>query len=144
MAALEQAMKCSLVDVFWLQERWKIYMNKRHGIREWFDADLDDSKKPCRVLLWLPKAPESWRFPEVWIHPYLRYEAVLADGCNLPPDLPPIAKVHRVPPQACGKRLLLEIEMDDAHPLDFIISPVGDSELAAAASSASLPLVIAP
>jgi KDO2-lipid IV(A) lauroyltransferase len=144
MAALEQAMKCSLVDVFWLQERWKIYMNKRHGIRKWFDADLDDSKKPCRVLLWLPKAPESWRLPEVWIHPYLRYEAVLADGCNLPTDLPPIAKVHRVPPQTCGKRLLLEIEMDDAHPFDFIISPVGDSELAAAASSTSIPLVIAP
>lgn len=144
MAALEQAMRCSLVDVFWLQERWKIYMNKRHGIREWFDADLDDSKKPCRVLLWLPKAPESWRLPEVWIHPYLRYEAVVADGCNLPADLPPIAKVHRVSPQICGKRLLLEIEMGDAHPLDFIISPLGDSKLATAASSASIPLVLAP
>jgi hypothetical protein len=34
--------------------------------------------------------------------------------------------------------------MDDAHPLDFIISPVGDSELVTAASSASIPLVIAP
>jgi hypothetical protein len=119
-------------------------MNKRHGIRKWLDADLDDSKKPCRVLLWLTKASESWRLREVWIHPYLRYEAVVADGCNLPADLPPIAKVHRFPPQTCSKRLLLEIEMNDAHPLDFIISPVGDSALVTAASSASIPLVIAP
>ena len=144
MSALEDAMRCSLIDVFWLQERWKIYMNKRLGISQWFDADLDDSKKSCRVLLWLLKAPESWRLSKVWIHPYLRYEAVVAAGCNLSPDLPPIAKVHRFPPQTCSKRLLLEIEMGDALPLDFIISPVVDSALATAASSTSIPLVIAP
>ena len=135
-------MRSSLIDVFWLQERWKIYMNKRFGISQWFDADLDDEAKPCRVLLWLPKAHESWRLPEVWIHPYLRYEAVLADGGNLPPHLPPMAKVHRIASQTCCKRLLLKIEMDDALPLDFVISPVGDSSLAAAASSAAIPLVV--
>ncbi|MFN6016102.1 MAG: lysophospholipid acyltransferase family protein [Verrucomicrobiota bacterium] len=141
MAALEQAMRCSLVDVFWLQERWKIYASSNHGILDWFDADMVDESKPCRVLLWLEKVPESWSLPEVWIHPYLRYEAVLVDGKSLPPGLPSCIKVHRISPQSGRKQLLLAIEADDALPLDFVISPVGDSELAAAAASASIPLI---
>ena len=52
MVALEQAMKASPVDVFWFQERWKIYVRHTAGIREWLGAEATGGRQAApRVAL---------------------------------------------------------------------------------------------
>ncbi|MCX6868734.1 MAG: hypothetical protein NTV46_21535, partial [Verrucomicrobia bacterium] len=53
MLALEQAMTLAPVDVFWFQERWKIYVRKHQTIGDWLGPDTGRGSKPHRGLLWL-------------------------------------------------------------------------------------------
>jgi hypothetical protein len=118
-------------------------MNPREGIHSWFGDDLKHRSKPCRVLLWLTAAPASWTLAKIWIHPYLLYEAVIAQGEEVPEKITQVSKVYKISPCHSIKQLVQEIDAGDMLPLDFIITPTIDPDLAAAASSASIPLIYA-
>lgn len=147
MVALEQAMKSSPVDVFWFQERWKVYIRPQHSIREWLGADSTAAGKPHRALLWLACAEKSWRLPADWIHPDLVYELALAPGQSLPSWLPTTTVVHTLANESSREALrksIAAIDESSAMPLDFILAPGAPKELAKAGRSEAIPIVLLP
>lgn len=76
MAALEAAMKASPLDVFWMQERWKVYVRPKRPLTQWLDDETLRGTHPHRVLCWLhPGAPDD-AIPAEWLHPDAVYERV--------------------------------------------------------------------
>lgn len=124
MRALETAMSASPADVFWFQERWKIYINAQYPIPTWLDDKTSDSNKRHRALIWLADAPDGWRIPEVWLHPDVVYEAALPNHSPLPAWFPENTRVHRVDAtddrDALRKQLSL-IDEADPLPLDYVL-----------------------
>ena len=145
MVALEQAMKSGPVDVFWFQERWKDYVRKHRGIRDWLGPESGCGGKPHRALLWLAGMPESWRIPEDWTHPDVGYEAALTEDQEPPAWLPASTRVHRVPAGGNCRALKKAIAaMDESAPLplDFILVPGGeDKVLVNAAGHQAVPVI---
>ncbi|MCX6877015.1 MAG: lipid A biosynthesis acyltransferase [Verrucomicrobia bacterium] len=147
MLTLEQAMKASPVDVFWFQERWKVYLDRNHTIRDWLGPESHGSGRPHRALLWLADAPCAWRLPEAWLHPDVNYEAVLETGAELPPWLPASTRVHFAPPGAARKvlrKLLAAMDAAAALPVDFIVTSAAPQALLQASEGEDLPLVSLP
>lgn len=136
MDALERAMKASPLDVFWFQERWKLYIRARIKstvtIKEWLGTDSHGAGKPHRALLWLPGAPSAWEIPEDWTHPDVCYETIPATAV----------------PEDADRDFLQKFiaEIDRAHPLplDFIITSQASKALVKAASRESIPLISLP
>jgi KDO2-lipid IV(A) lauroyltransferase len=144
MAALEVAMRASPLDVFWFQERWKVYVNKRRTIREWLGPETPDQGKPHRALLWLAGAPLSWQLPESWVHGDVIYEVVLAEGQSRPSWLSGNEIVHTVP--AVGglralQRAIATIDLAAALPVDYILTYAATKPLSRAARREAIPLV---
>ena len=134
MLALERAMKSSVLDVFWLQERWKVYLRGGHSITDWLGGEKR-GEKPHRVLLWLEGTVASWRLPERWRHPDVEYEVALVAGAGRPDFLPESAVVHRVPAsseRAVLRELVAGIDAAAALPVDFVLTN-GDAILLAKA-----------
>lgn len=147
MEALERAMKASPLDVFWLQERWKVYISPQHAIRDWLGPETPGAGKPHRALLWLAGAPGSWRLPEEWAHPDVIYETVLAPGQEKPAWLPGSGIIHTAP--STGDRDLLResiaaIDLAAALPVDYILTCNAPKGLAKAARREAIPLVSLP
>ncbi len=145
--ALETAMKCSPMDVFWLQERWKVYVRPKQPISQWLNPATGAAAKPHRALIWLAEAPESWRIPATWMHPDVVYAAALADGQNLPPWLPKSTPVHAVgQAEDCKslREMLAAIDEADALPLDFILIPKASSNFVNACRQEGVPHVVLP
>lgn len=144
MVALEQAMKSDPLDVFWLQERWKVYVGKNHTLREWLGDDARRGAKTHRALLVLVDAPSSWALPDAWQHPDVSYEIAIADGEHLAEDWGKNRIIHQVPRNA-GEHQWIEwlckIDAAAALPLDFILAPAANASLAKAAKRESIPLV---
>lgn len=84
MAALEEAMKVSVADVFWLQERWKVYINRSMTPVEWLgDADARASK-PHRALIWAKDEEKDKTLPASCLHGDIAYEKVVGkEPCDL-------------------------------------------------------------
>jgi KDO2-lipid IV(A) lauroyltransferase len=144
MEALERAMKASPTDVFWLQERWKVYISKKTTIRDWLGSEMTSDGKPHRALLWLAGAPTDWQLPESWQHPDVVYEIVLAANQQKPDWLKDAEKIHRIPPAADVRALqkaITAIDISSALPLDYILTCGTFSVLAKAASRESIRLV---
>lgn len=144
MVALEQAMKSGPMDVFWFQERWKVYVRKHQTIRDWLGLESGCGAKPHRALLWLEGVTESWRIPEEWIHPDVDYEAALTEEQELPFWLPKAMRVHRVLAGSNRRALQKAIAaMDESAvlPLDFILVPgVASKMLGKAAGLQAVPV----
>jgi KDO2-lipid IV(A) lauroyltransferase len=143
-AALEVAMRASPLDVFWFQERWKVYVTKRRTIREWLGPETPDQGKPHRALLWLAGAPLSWQLPESWVHGDVIYEVVLAEGQSRPSWLSGNEIVHTVP--AVGglralQRAIATIDLAAALPVDYILTYAATKPLSRAARREAIPLV---
>lgn len=147
MEALERAMKASPVDVFWLQERWKVYISPQYTIRDWLGPDSCGEGKPHRALLWLAGAPGSWRPPEEWTHPDVIYEIVLAPGQEKPSWFSGAEIIHTAPLTADRDSLrksIAAIDLAAALPVDYILACFAPKALAKAARRMSIPLVSLP
>ncbi len=143
MTALENAMKAGPVDVFWFQERWKIYTRKGRTIRDWLGEAEHRGRKPHRALVWLAGAPDSWRLPEAWIHPDVVYEAALGDRQALPDWLPAGTRVHRVPTGA-GRSHVAGIDAAAVLPIDFILGPQLPKAFLTACRREAIPAISLP
>ena len=144
MEAIERAMKASPLDVFWLQDRWKVYINRRYTIRDWLGPEMLGEGKPHRALLWLPGTPSSWQLPEAWTHPDVIYEIVLTLGQALPTWLTGSERIHRAP--AVTKRRALQkmiatFDLAAALPIDYILTCHAIEPLKQAASRESITLI---
>lgn len=147
MAALERAMKTGPVDVFWFQERWKVYVRPHRSVREWLGGDAMSEGKPHRALLWLCGVAGSWRMPGEWQHPDVSYEVVLEPGREVPPWLPENTRVHRSDAAADRDKLAKAIAAMDAAsalPLDFILTTAAPKALVKAARREAVPVVSLP
>ncbi len=149
MAALEDAMKASLTDVFWLQERWKVHVASHTSFCQWIDASPATSQKRHRALLWLVDTPHDWSLPDAWRHPDLAYEvAVTADFAAadwLARDTQlHVPAISRDPSVAELRRHLRVCEFMQPLPLDFILAPVASDALRRAAKREAIPLIRIP
>lgn len=144
MVALEKAMKSGPLDVFWLQERWKVYLGKNLTVRQWLGEDSLQGGKSHRALIWLVDAPASWVLPADWQHPDVCYEIALAEDQPIPEPWSHDVIIHRVP-RGDGlhqtKQAILKIDSSAALPLDFILAPHGGAALAKVAKLETIPLV---
>jgi KDO2-lipid IV(A) lauroyltransferase len=144
MAALEQAMRASPTDVFWLQERWKLYIRENGTIRDWLGPDACGEGKPHRALLWLAGAPASWQPPEEWSHPDVIYEIVLAPGQEKPSWLPGSPIIHTAPPVADRKtfqKSIAGIDLAAGLPVDYILTSAAPKALVKAARREAIPFI---
>ncbi|MFD2255155.1 lysophospholipid acyltransferase family protein [Luteolibacter algae] len=76
MRALEEAMKVSPLDVFWLQERWKLYISGEVPLREWLSKEELRGEKPHRAVIWTKPGEETRSLPEGFQHGDVHYERV--------------------------------------------------------------------
>jgi Kdo2-lipid IVA lauroyltransferase/acyltransferase len=137
MAAIERAMRESPVDVFWFQDRWKIYLPKGKGLLGWMgNPEARSSRHPHRSLVWLPACPPGWVLSEMWTHPDVIYEFAKEKGAATPGWLPEQATVHEV---SAKKRIpdmqdeIASIDASQVLPLDFILAGSHDTYLRRAA-----------
>lgn len=144
MPSLEAAMKGNPIDVFWLQERWKIYMSKRQTIRDWLGPDGGRSDKPLRILVWLADRPPSWQLPDVWYHADVRYEVALVSGDVLPEWLPTDTPVHWISPGVDLRKAIAAIDESTVLPLDLILGPHAPTELIGTGRLEAIPVISLP
>lgn len=74
MKALEAAMKVSMVDVFWLQERWKVYIGKKTSPVKWLGDMEARGEQPHRVLVWAKAGEKDMPLPPACLHPDIIHE----------------------------------------------------------------------
>jgi Kdo2-lipid IVA lauroyltransferase/acyltransferase len=147
MVALEAAMKRSLIDVFWFQERWKAYVSQYRSARDWLGPDANPGVKPLRALIWLADTPAQWAPLDGWIHPDVSHEVVLAPGAALPAWLPPSTRVHTLPAISdCRglRKALVEIDIAELLPIDYLLALRPTSALREAACQEAIRLVSMP
>jgi hypothetical protein len=147
MAALEMAMKASPTDVFWLQERWKVFVRKFRPFGKWLSPETRAGTTRHRALIWLADVPGSWRPAADWFHPDVIYEAAVPAGVPAPEWLPAETKLHSLPPFRTDEDIIGAIRSLDAaetRPYDFIITRKAAPSLAKAAASELIPLVSCP
>lgn len=149
MTALETAMRTGPTDVFWLQERWKVYAGAKSTFNQWSDGTEMTSKKPHRGLLWLIDAPKNWILPDDWRHPDLHYETVAKDDSSPSDWLTDDTKIYT--PGISGNPSVNELRhhihlIDElqAAPVDFILTTDASKNLIKAASDLSIPLISLP
>jgi hypothetical protein len=147
MATLESAMKASPRDVFWLQERWKVYVKRRRPFQQWLAPVVSAGNKPHRALIWLVDVSESWVLAEPWFHPDVIYEAAITDKTKPPEWLPDGTRIHVLPlshSQDNNGSAIRSIESNEVLPYDFIITQTTSPTLTRAAAGELIPLVSLP
>lgn len=147
MDAMQQAMKMSPLDVFWMQERWKVFAGKHRPIQEWLSPDTRQGRKPHRALIWLAGAPPSWRVPDAWLHADVVYEAALSVGEAKPPWLPEQTQIHRITPAKTTSSIrncIAALEAAAIFPLDYILASKFSHPIADAARKQNIPLITLP
>jgi KDO2-lipid IV(A) lauroyltransferase len=147
MVALERAMRVGPVDVFWFQERWKMYIDPPQTLRDWLGPETDGGDKPHRALLWLAGVVDGWRVPEAWLHPDVVYEVVLPAGGVMPGWLPEGTRLHSVSAgddRASLQRAIAAIDESAALPLDFILTAGAGKVLVEAGRREAVPVISLP
>jgi hypothetical protein len=119
MKALEEAMKVSLIDVFWLQERWKFHLKKRITPKMWIGKEGVRGTKPHRAIFWLESGEELPELQDDFLHVDIEWEFVSGKH-----------------PQE-----LEEIDRSKPLPIDFIISSRRNNELIRAGRDLGIPVV---
>ena len=147
MQTLEQTIRRSPIDVFWLQERWKFQGGPKHPINTLLEDESQQGEKAFRALAWLSENDPSWQVPEPWTHPNVHYEFALPKSMPRPSWISPGAHIHEVPASAGPASLRIAIEkIDDREPLpiDFILTKDASPTLAEAAEAETIPLIRLP
>jgi KDO2-lipid IV(A) lauroyltransferase len=144
MSALETAMRPTPEDVFWFQDRWRVYFDTYRPVSEWLGGTEMRSIKPHRAVLWLADAPPDWRPAAAWLHPDVVYEVALASGREVPGWLPE-GTVTRAVPHGADRDALVRIlaEIDEAQPLpvDYVLTAGAPQALTKACRHAGLRLI---
>jgi len=143
--ALESLIRRSPVDVFWLQERWKPYINSSQTITEWLGAAT--GRKPHRALLWLNPLDPAWTLPAGWIHPDVIYEVAIAQGAEVPGWLPEATQIHRVATtteRAMLQHSLAAIDAANRLPIDYVLSAGPHPALHKAGRREAIPVISLP
>jgi KDO2-lipid IV(A) lauroyltransferase len=122
MKALEEAMKVSLIDVFWLQERWKVYLGKGNTIMQWLDKDNLRGSKPHRAMVWLGANEERHELPADFLHGDVEWEYITGKH-----------------PQE-----LAAIDRSKPLPVDFIVTTQINPELLRSAKELEIPVLSYP
>ena len=126
MKAIEKAMKASPLDVFWLQERWKLYVHPNKSLHRWFGPESLGEGVPHRALLWLPGTPQGWQLPEEWTHPDVIYEVVESNDTTDSRAL---------------QKFISEMDRAQPLPIDFIVTCNASKILVKAAARECIPLI---
>jgi Kdo2-lipid IVA lauroyltransferase/acyltransferase len=74
--ALEEAMKVSLLDIFWLQERWRLSIEKKITPSKWLDKEDLRGEKPHRAVFWLQPGEEKPELIDDFLHVDIQWEFV--------------------------------------------------------------------
>ena len=149
MAALEKGMKASPADVFWLQERWKVYAGRHVSFCKWLDGREAGGTKRHRALLWLLESGPGWQFPDDWNQRDITYQIAMPGDFKDPdwldeemslmvPMLSPNPSVSEI------RRCLRSWDGGQLPPLDFILAPAAGEILRKAAKRESIPLIHIP
>jgi KDO2-lipid IV(A) lauroyltransferase len=144
MITLEASMKRGLEDVFWLQERWKVYAGAHGTFTQWLDGTSGLSQKRHRALLWLMDAPPNWQIPSGWIHPDLNYEAVLPPDLEPPAWLPEQTRIVRTGDGTPALEKIRALDESEAVPYDFILTAEASHSLLGAARQLAIPVISLP
>ena len=147
MQTLEQTIRRSPIDVFWLQERWKFQGGPKHPINTLLEDESQQGEKAFRALAWLSENNPSWQVPKPWTHPNVHYEFALPKSMPRPSWISPDVHIHEVPASAGTASLRIAIEkIDDREPLpiDFILTKDASPTLAEAAEAETIPLIRLP
>ena len=126
MKAIEKAMKASPLDVFWLQERWKLYVHPNKSLRRWLGPDSLSEGTPHRALLWLAGTPQGWALPEDWLHPDVIYEVIESTDAADCKSL---------------QKFIANIDRTKALPIDFIVTCNASKALVKAAAREGIHLI---
>jgi Kdo2-lipid IVA lauroyltransferase/acyltransferase len=122
MKALENAMKVSLLDCFWLQERWKVYVGKETTLAQWFESAEVRGSKPHRAMAWLRENEQRYEIPADFLHGDVEWEFITG----------------RQPHE------LAEVDRSKAFPVDFLIAKHIDAELLRSAAELGIPVLSYP
>jgi KDO2-lipid IV(A) lauroyltransferase len=145
MAAVERAMRESPVDVFWFQDRWKMYLSEEKGLSGWLgSAEALSSRHPHRALVWLAGGPPEWQIPEVWLHGDVSYEFAITEGKQAPSWIPKGATIHHVPSADSIRDFqqnIAHIDFFESLPLDFILTANTDGKLRSASRREGIYLI---
>lgn len=122
MALLEELIRTSPADVFWLQDRW------RPGRRDPLviagklprDATPPDSLKPRRVLVWLDAVPATAPELPPGVPADIVYEYVLPAGAVRPAWLAASARVHTWSAGRVGEALA-EADASEVLPVEAVV-----------------------
>lgn len=147
MTTMETAMRVSPLDVFWMQERWKLFARKKRTLEHYLGDGNPAGGKPYRALIWLAGAPPAWQVPETWQHPDVIYEIVLSAGETKPAWLPQSTTFHQTQSAkdpAGLRRMIASIDETTPFPIDFILAPKGLRYISEAAKKESIPLISLP
>ncbi|MEY3395106.1 MAG: hypothetical protein RL346_1342 [Verrucomicrobiota bacterium] len=120
MKALEEAMQVSLPDVFWLQERWKIYFRKNITPKTWFKDEALRGRKPHRAIYWIGENEGEPEIPEGFTHGDIEWEFVRGKSCV---DLG-------------------TIDRSKSLPIDFIMISARNEELLRVAGGLEIPVLL--
>lgn len=77
--ALEKAMRVSMEDVFWLQERWKVYFSEAMPPTKWLGKEGARGRQPHRALLWMKEGEENLPLPAGCLHGDIVYERYVGE-----------------------------------------------------------------
>lgn len=121
MKALEEAMKVSLLDVFWLQERWKTYFKKSITPRTWFAKDELRGEKHHRAIYWAGENEDSPVIPEDFKHGDIEWEFL----------------------KGKSSKEIESIDRSKPLPVDFIMISAQNDELRRIAGDLEIPVILA-
>ncbi len=146
MKVIEESLRISPLDVFWLQQRWRMYLSPKRPVSEWLGPD-SKGRTPHRALLWLPGTPDAWEIPEEWTHPDVIYEVIASHAFPVPPRKLQNLHFHAGPDaydRVSLEKTLNRIDASAALPIDFILTCGASSDLEKAAERLSIPLISLP
>jgi Kdo2-lipid IVA lauroyltransferase/acyltransferase len=147
MESLNRAMAASLLDVFWLQDRWRPRLVRGKDLVRWLGKENGRSGNPLRVLLWLDGWYSEAALRRRWIHPDVDYELVLGPGRQRPACVSASSPVHPMP-EACDTKgitaWLDALDFAKPLPLDVVIAVNPPPGLVAACKRFALRMVVIP
>jgi len=118
MRALQSAMEVSVLDIFWLQERWKVYLGPKTKPADWIGKSHLRGRTPHRALAWCAENEEALSFPDGFLHGDIEWETIAG---KLPGDLG-------------------EIDRSNPLPVDFILIAHENKELRSVAKALEIPV----
>lgn len=125
MNSLERAMRQSLTDVFWFQERWRTYLSRRKKICDWLEDRRSADGMRHRAAVWSKDPEEAKRLlNEGWLHPDVDYDLVYESG------------------RRSIRRKLRDLEWDAPLPIDYVVTRTACPELQAACRAEAIHLVV--